>query len=67
MDTLVVFLKPRPQSTRTPKTPAAVAAAVASMPARCVLDGRQLMDAGSCYCCLRDAQLVAWLPTFLAG
>ncbi|MEW5301602.1 MAG: hypothetical protein WDW36_004453 [Sanguina aurantia] len=39
----VVFLQPRSQP-RPPKGPA--------MPSRCVVDGRQLMDPGTCYCSL---------------
>lgn len=40
----MVFLKPRPQ----PRSPKGLV-----MPARCVVDGRQLMDVGNTYCCLR--------------
>eukprot|EP00198_Chlamydomonas_reinhardtii_P010512 XP_001699849.1 predicted protein [Chlamydomonas reinhardtii] len=40
----VVFLRPRPQA-RAPKG--------AAMPSKCVVDGRQLMDAGADYCSLR--------------
>ena len=40
----VLFLRPRPQ----PRPPKGVVA-----PARCMVDGRQLMDHSSCYCSLR--------------
>lgn len=40
----VLFLRPRPQP-RAPKG--------AAMPSRCVVDGRQLMDAGTLYCSIR--------------
>jgi hypothetical protein len=40
----VYFLRPRPQP-RAPKG--------AVLPAKCVVDGRQLMEAGHCYCSIR--------------
>jgi hypothetical protein len=53
----VLFLRPRPQ----PRPPKGVVA-----PARCKVDGRQLMDHGSCYCSLR-CKLEVEDPDFAAN
>jgi hypothetical protein len=52
----VYFLRPRPQP-RAPKG--------AVLPAKCVVDGRQLMEAGHCYCSIR-CKYVYEQPEFAA-